>query len=143
KLIEECDEFEFSCELLRWYRSTKSQSEDFITVEDFPKLEKALLNRALKESEQLTSNLFQSHSEHIYTLLEMWHRESPQEVYNYSDKCMEEFKDFKEVVIDEFTTEISGISRNSEPYKTDFKKESYQALKKYYDPSKLHTAFLK
>ncbi|MFD1771210.1 hypothetical protein [Sphingobacterium suaedae] len=143
KLIEECDEFEFSYELLRWYRSTKSQFGPFIDDEDFPKLEETLLHRALKESEQIQSNLFQSHSDHIYTLLEIWHRVSPQKVFKYIDKCMKEYNDFQEIIIDELTSEITSISGNTESLKTDFKKESYDALKKYYDIHKINKAFSK
>lgn len=143
KLIEACDEFEFSYELLRWYRSTKSQFGPFIADEDFPKLEETLLHRALNESEQIQSNLFQSHSDHIYTLLEMWHQVSPDEVFNYIDKCMTEYDDFQEVIIDELTSDITSISGTSESYKTDFKRESYYALKKYYDIHKINKAFSK
>lgn len=142
-LIKNSGDFEFSYELLRWFRSTKSEHDPFINQDDITQLEELLIDRAIAESEETNSNLFQSHSNKIYTLLEIWHRSSPKKLTKYIDNCMVKYKDFQEIIIDEMTSEISNYRSNSDYYKTDFKKESYDALKKYYDIDKIYNAFSK
>lgn len=142
-LIKDSVDFDFSYELLRWFRSMRSEDEPFISQDDIIQLEEVLLDRTIAESEKINSSLFQSHSNKIYTLLEMWYRLSPQKLTKYIDDCMLRYKDFQEVMIDELTTEITSYDSISEHYKTDFKKESYDALKQYYDIDKIYKAFSK
>lgn len=141
ELINETD-FEFSFEIIRWLSAANKYEDFIIKQEDIQKLEEELLNRALTDSKQNNSNLFQANSNYIYRLLSFWHRKSPKQLEKYIDKCIKENNDFQETLIDELTTTIYSSSY-PEPYKTDFKKESYEVLKKYYNVSKLYKHFSK
>jgi predicted KAP-like P-loop ATPase len=138
-LIKNID-FEFSFEIIRWLYAVNKEKDYLIKKEDIQNLEETLLDRALADSKQDNSNLFQKHFNHIYRLLEFWYRKSPKQLEKYIDKCIKDNKDFQETIIEELTTTIYS-SLYPEPYKTDFKKESYEVLKKYYDVSKLYKLF--
>jgi predicted KAP-like P-loop ATPase len=132
--------FEFSFEIIRWLYAVNKEKDYLIKKEDIQKLEEILLDRALADSYQNNSNLFQKNSNHIYSLLEFWHRKSPRQLEKYIDKCVSENKDFQETIIEKLTTTIYS-SLYPEPYKTDFNKQCYEVLKKYYDVSKLYKLF--
>lgn len=140
-LINDID-FEFSFEIIRWLNATNKNEDYIIKDKDIQKLEEALLDRALIDSKQSNSNLFQKNSNHIYSLLDFWYRKSPKQLEKYIDRCIKENKDFQETIIQELTTTIYS-SLYPEPYKTDFKKDSYEVLKKYYNVNKLYKHFSK
>ncbi|MFD0940715.1 KAP family P-loop NTPase fold protein [Pedobacter boryungensis] len=133
-------DLEFLFEILRWLIAGNKDGAYIIKANDIQKLEEILLNRTLIDSYQNNSNLFQRHSSHIYRLLEIWYLKSPKQLEKYINKCMKENKEFQEIIIEELTSTIYS-SLHPEPYKTDFKKDSYEVLKKYYNVDKLYKIF--
>src|SRR5690606_37810866 len=60
---------------------------------------------------------------------------------NYIDNLVKSNPKFSEIIIYSLTSTIYSSS-NPEPYKVDFKKESYDLLKKYYDVEKLKSILI-
>jgi hypothetical protein len=142
KVIQENKDYDFSFELIRWFRVVKNREyENVFNSDDIQNLGEILLESVLKDCEEANSNIFQRHSNYIFRLLEFWYKKSPLQLKRYINKCIKEYKDFHEVIIEELTTKIYSSS-DPEPYKTDFKKEAYDVLKKYYDVEKLYKMFL-
>lgn len=142
-LFQEKLDVDFSFELIRWLRVVKTKEyEEAFSPKDIHNLGEILLEKSIINCEQSSNNIFQKYSNYIFRLLEFWYRKSPNQLKKYIDKCMKEYKDFHEIIIDELTAKISSTS-DAEPYKTDFKKEAYDVLKKYYDVDKLYKLFSK
>lgn len=128
--------FQFSKELIRWLRVGKT-----IHTSDLYLLNNILLNRALTVCEKSETNIFEKYENYIFFLLEFWFEKEPKELKNYIDNLIESKPKFFEIIIDSLTSTIYS-STNPEPYKIDFKKESYDLLKKYYDVEKLKSIII-
>ncbi|MCG8806494.1 hypothetical protein G1K75_12615 [Tenacibaculum finnmarkense] len=134
-------DFEFSKELIRWFNVGKIEEEKTIRTSDIHFLSKILLKRALADCEKYESNIFEKYENYIFSLLETWFESSQKELKNYIDKLIEINPKFTEIIIDSLTSTIYSSS-NPKPYKIDFKKESYELLKKYYDVEKLKSVLI-
>jgi len=141
-LMRDIDDFQFAFEMLRWARTAKNVEDPALDTENISLLEEILLDRALRDSEQSNTTIFQLHSEHIYRWTEIWHRKSPKELKRYIDKCLKENRKFQDILIWEFTSEIYSSS-HPKPYKIDFTHECYELLQKYHDVKKLYQLFQK
>jgi len=133
---------DFSFEILRWLRVGENEEEKSIKSDHIETLEEILLERAIKDCKQSGSNLFQKYSGQIFALLKIWHKKAPKQLKKYIDRCIKDNKNFQEIIIDSFTSTIYS-STNPNPYKVDFKKESFEMLKLYYDVGKLNRIFSK
>jgi len=140
KIIREEADFIFAFELIRWFRSGKSDNEITFKSDAIQMFEEQLLERAINDCNLDSSNIFQKYPNHIFRLLEYWHAKSPHELNNYIDEWINRYEDFQEVIIDSLTSIIYS-SLHPDPYKVDFKKDAYDVLKKYYDVSKLYQKF--
>lgn len=139
-LIKNEIDFEFSFDLIRRFRVSKNE-EAIFESKDIQKFEELLLERAINDSNLDSSNIFQNNPSYIvFGLLKYWHTKSSSELYNYIDGLMERDGNFQEIIIDSLTSTILSSSY-PDPYKTDFKKDAYDVLKKYYDISKLYERF--
>lgn len=132
----------FSFELIGWLHIEKGDEELIFKAKDIQNLKEILLKRVIDDCKKTNSNIFEKYSDHIFRLLDFWFMKSPQQLKKYIDKCLKENKDFQEVIIYELTTMIYSSSY-PDPFKTDFKKESYEVLKKYYNVDKLFKLFSK
>ncbi|CAM1361649.1 conserved hypothetical protein [Tenacibaculum sediminilitoris] len=133
--------FEFSKELIRWFNVGKTEEEKTIYTSDIQTLSNILLDRALIDCEKSDSNIFEKYDNYIFLLLETWFVRSPKELEAYIDKIVEKNPKFTETIIDSLTPTIYSSS-NPQPYKIDFKKESYELLKKYYDIEKFKSILI-
>lgn len=140
KLLVQNIEFEFTFEIIRWLIASDKEYEHIIKNQDIYNLQELILDRALLNSKEAKSNLFEKYAYHIYRLLEYFHRKSPNELKKYIDSCFRNNKDFQEKLIENLTSIIYS-STYPEAYKTDFNQNNYDYLKKYYDVHKLYKIF--
>jgi hypothetical protein len=131
-LMSEEVPFEFSREIMRWLDVGKTEEEKVIKTLDLKTLDYLLLERALNDTNAHNTTLFEKYGNYIFTLLEIWYEKNPAELREYISKNLESNPIFVETVVDSLTTTITS-STNPNPHKIDFKQESYEYLKKYYD----------
>jgi hypothetical protein len=133
--------FEFSKELIRWLNVGKVEDEKAVRSADLHILDNILLQRALSDCEKLKSNIFEKYDNYIFALLETWFNNNPSELKTYIDTLVKLNPKFTENIIYSLTTTIFSSS-NPKPFKVDFKIESYETLKKYYDVEKLKSILI-
>lgn len=133
--------YEFSKELIRWFNVGIEEEEKTVHTSDLLLLKKNLLSRALKDCEKSQTNIFEKYEDYIFNLLDTWFEIDPHALKNYIDNLVKSNPKFSEIIIYSLTSTIYSSS-NPEPYKVDFKKESYDLLKKYYDVEKLKSILI-
>lgn len=133
-------DFEFFFELIRWIDTGRTDEEKTLKSEDISHLKNILLERALSKSNSEGSNIFENFPNQIFKLLDIWHKKDAQELKKYIGNCLKKNKKFSEVIIDTLTSTIYSSSY-PEPYKVDFKKETYDLLKKYYNIQEIYDSF--
>lgn len=140
-LLSENVPFHFSQEILRWIKIHKNEEDRLFSEEDIRTLNKLLLDRALNVCKSKQSNLFLEFEDDIFALLDFWFDLNPKNLYDYFedllhvDPCL-----IKNIIYSLTTTIIS--STYPDPYKVDFKKETYENLQLYYDTDKIQKLIL-
>lgn len=133
-------DFEFFFELIRWIDTGRTDEEKTLKSEDISHLKNILLERALSKSNNEGSNIFEHFPNQTFKLLDIWHKKDAKELKKYIGNCLIKNKKFSEVIIDTLTSTIYSSSY-PEPYKVDFKKETYDLLKKYYNIQEIYDSF--
>lgn len=133
--------FKFSEELLRWIKVHKNEEDRLFSEEDIKVLNKLLLERALEVCKNRKSNLFLEFEDDIFVLLEFWFDLNSKTLYNYFEKLLNVDPDLIKNIIYSLTTTIIS-SNHPDPYKVDFKKETYEKLKLYYDADKIEKVII-
>lgn len=134
--------FTFSSELMWWFKYGKTNGTPTFIGSDLQKLEREFIKRILEEASLDNSNIFIKFEISIFAVLDYWYDYDKDQVYQYFEKnLLENNKNISRDIINALTSTIYSSS-NPEPYKVDFKKDSYELLKKYYDVDKLYDALM-
>lgn len=129
--------FEFSTELLRWFKVGKTEEDKTLKEDEIKFLNKSILDRAIDDCDNSKSNLFEKYENFIFLLLSFFYENNPKGLTIYFKNLLNEKPKFIETIIYSLTSMIYSSSR-VDPYKNDFKKETFECLKKYYDIEILH-----
>lgn len=135
-LLSENVPFHFSEEILRWIKVHKNEEDRLFSKEDIRTLNELLLERALEFCKNKQSNLFLEFEDDIFALLDFWFDLNPVHLYNYFENLLDADPSLIKSIIYSLTTTIIS-STYPDPYKVDFKKETYEKLKLYYDTDKI------
>ena len=134
--------FDFSRELMWWFKYGKTVGSPTFFDINLRKLEKDFIQRILEEASLDNSNIFIKFEISIFAVLDYWYDYDKDQVYQYFEKnLLENNKNVSRDIINALTSTIYSSS-NPEPYKVDFKKDSYELFKKYYDVDKLYDALM-
>ena len=95
-------------------------------------LNEILLERAILDSKEKKSTIFENYDDYIFPLLSYWYEKDQVELREYVTKHIESNHKFVETLIFCLTSQILSSS-NPLPYKIDFKIESYKLVEKYFD----------
>ncbi|TDX10322.1 P-loop NTPase fold protein [Flavobacterium sp. S87F.05.LMB.W.Kidney.N] len=129
--------FEFSKELLKWFKVGKSDEEKTLKIDEIKFLNKVILDRALDDSKKCNSNLFEKYEHSIFLLLSLFHESDPIGLTVYIKNLLDENPKFIKTIIYSLTSMIYSSTR-IDPYKNDFARDTFQSLKRYYDINILH-----
>lgn len=124
--------FKFSEEILRWFKIHQNEDDRLFEESDLKLLNKKLLQRALSKCKEKSSTIFEEFEESIFTLLRFWYQTDQKALHQYFKELLAQNPiKIKDII---FSLTSSIISSNyPDPYKTDFKKETFDNLKLYYD----------
>jgi len=140
-LLSSSTPFDFSKEILRWLKTGKTENEKIFEESVYKELNEILLNRALKDCSEKNSTIFETYEKYIFSLLRYWFEKDSEELFNYLNKIIENNPAFTKTIVFALTTTIYS-SNNPNPYKIDFKKESFELLKNYFDVTKFYKAII-
>jgi len=129
--------FEFSTELIRWFKVGKIEDEQTLRNTEIALLNEIVLERALNDCKENNSNLFEKYENYIFSLLSTFYKSEPENLKLYIQNLLYEDPRFVQKIIYSLTSTIYSSSV-VEQYKVDFKKESFQELKKYFDIKRLY-----
>ena len=125
-----------------WFKYGKTVGSPTFFDINLRKLEKDFIQRILEEASLDNSNIFIKFEISIFAVLDYWYDYDKDQVYQYFEKnLLENNKNVSRDIINALTSTIYSSS-NPEPYKVDFKKDSYELFKKYYDVDKLYDALM-
>lgn len=134
--------FEFSKEINRWLKVGKNEDEKVIKSSDMHLLDYILLERALSDCFAKKTNIFEKYERNIFSLLEIWYEKNQQELRKYIIELINLNSKIVSKIIYALTSTIYSSS-NPNPYKIDFKKESFELLKKYCDINNFNSVLIK
>ena len=134
--------FEFSKEINRWLKVGKNEDEKVIKSSDMHLLDYILLERALSDCFANKTNIFEKYERNIFSLLEIWYEKNQQELKKYIIDLINFNPKIVSKIIYALTSTIYSSS-NPNPYKIDFKKESFELLKKYCDIDNFNSLLIK
>jgi len=134
--------FEFSKEINRWLQVGNTEDEKAIKSSDIIFLNIILLDRALQDCSTNKTNLFEKYENNIFSLLEIWHEKNPKELRKYIIELINLNPKIVSKIIYALTSIIYSSS-NPNPYKVDFKIESFELLKKYCDINNFYNILFK
>jgi predicted KAP-like P-loop ATPase len=129
--------FEFSKELLRWFKVGKTDEERTLKENEIKFLDELILDRALDDCKKNNTSLFEKYENSIFLLLSFFYEKDPIGLTAYIKNLLDENPKFVKTIIFSLTSLIYSSSKN-DPYKNDFTNETFQSLKKYYDIGILH-----
>ncbi|MCC9070483.1 hypothetical protein LNQ49_02565 [Flavobacterium sp. F-65] len=124
--------YDFSKEINRWMQVGQTEDEKAIKTADIYLLNNLLLERALTDSNKNNTNIFEKYEKNIFSLLNIWSEKKLQELREYITELINLNPKIVSKIIYSLTSTIYSSS-NPNPYKIDFKKESFELLKKYCD----------
>nr|WP_199161800.1 P-loop NTPase fold protein [Elizabethkingia sp. ASV34] len=134
--------YNFSSELMWWFKYGKIDGSPMFIESNLQELEKEFIQRILEEASLDNSNIFIKFEISIFAILDYWYNYDKDQLYQYFEKYLSDNnKKTSRDIINAMTTTMYS-SLNPEPYKVDFKKESYDLLKKYYDVDKLYDSLI-
>lgn len=134
--------FEFSKEINRWLNVGNTEDEKVIKSSDMNLLDNILLERALQDCSANKTNLFEKYENNIFSLLEIWYEKNSKELREYIIELINLNSKIVSKIIYALTSTIYSSS-NPNPYKVDFKIESFQLLKKYSDIDNFYNILIK
>lgn len=132
KILSEEIAVDFSFEILRWLKLGATEEEKMFTADQYQELNNILLSKALADCKTSNSNLFEKYDQHIFRLLDFWYLKDADELKKYIAGILESDPNYVKTLLYVLTS-IMYSSTNPEPYKTDFKRETFEALSKYAD----------
>lgn len=122
--------FGFSMEILRWMKVGRTDEDKLFEIDKYEELNNSLLDRALEDCRKSDLNLFEKYDSYIFRLLDFWFSKDPNELDSYIKELLEKNPLFVKNIIYSLTSEIY-TSSSSKPFKTDFKKESFDLISKF------------
>jgi hypothetical protein len=137
KLMSDEVAFEFSEELIHWFKVGKIEEEQTLKNSDIKFLNKLILDRAVNDCNKNNSNLFEKYEHSIFSLLNIFYENDSSNLKIYIENLLKNNPIFVQTIIYSLTSIIYSSSR-IDPYKNDFNKETFQSLKKYYDVKSLY-----
>ncbi len=140
-LMSDKIDYRFSQEILRWFSVGETENDRVLNDLNLSILKKLMLDRALNDCEKSKSNLFQKYEEFIFNLLHYWHQENSTELKDYISKLIQANSEIVADIIWSLTSTIYSSS-TPEPYKVDFKNETFKTLQKYVDIDEFTLALL-
>lgn len=124
--------FEFSKEILRWLKVGRTEEEKLFDQSGYKELNEILLNRAINDCIEKGTTIFDIYEKYIFSILNYWYEKDSAELCKYVNSLIENNPGFTKTIVFALTSSIHSSS-NPNPYKTDFKKESFDIIKNYFD----------
>lgn len=133
--------FEFSKEINRWLKVGNTEDEKVVKSSDMQLLDNILLERALLDCSINNTNLFEKYENNIFSLLEIWYEKNTKELREYINELI----NLNPKIVSKITYALTSTiysSSNPNPYKIDFKKESFELIKKYCDIEEFYSILI-
>lgn len=124
--------FDFAKEILRWLKVGRTEDEKLFDQSEYKELNEILLERAINDCIEKGTTIFEIYEKYIFSLLNYWYEKDPAALYKYVNSLIENNPAFTRTIVFALTSSIHSSS-NPNPYKTDFKKESFDIIKNYFD----------
>lgn len=131
-LLSRENPFDFSKEILRWLKVGRTEEEKLFDQREYKELNEILLNRALDDCIEKQTTIFELYENYIFRILDYWHEKNPVELKKYVNTLIENTPSISKTILFSLTSTIHSSS-NPNPYKIDFKKESFDLIKNYFD----------
>lgn len=124
--------FSFANELLRWLKVGKTEDEKLFDSLTYKTFNEIILERAISDCESNQITIFEKYEKNIFSLLNYWYEMDSIQLKDYVKNLIENNSEFTKTIIYSLTSTMY-VSTSPLPYKMDFKNETFEMIKNFFD----------